>query len=232
MGNIWAFILLIGPLIFVHELGHLIAAKLVDVKCTRFSIGFGPPLLRVRFGETEYCLAPIPLGGYVSMLGQGGEEIPPADHDRALANKPLWARYFVLGAGPLANLLLPIAVFFVYHLRATTLMPAVIGTVLSGSAADQAGLQQGDRIVAIEGEDIRSFREMRERIGDSPGVELRVQIERDGKRLDRTVTPQKKMARNDLGVATPIGRLGVLGESYAPQIGVIDAQSPAYVEGL
>lgn len=232
MGNVWAFILLIGPLIFVHELGHLIAAKLVDVKCTRFSIGFGPPLLRMRFGETEYCLAPIPLGGYVSMLGQGGEEIPPADHDRALGNKPLWARYFVLGAGPLANLLLPIAVFFVFHLRATTLMPAVIGTVLSGSAADQAGLQQGDRIVAIEGEDIRSFREMRERIADSPGTELRVQIERDGKRLDRTVTPQKKIQRNDLGVATPIGRLGVLGESYAPQIGVIDVQSPAYVEGL
>ncbi len=232
MGNLWAFILLIGPLIFVHELGHLVAAKLVDVKCTRFSIGFGPPLLRVRFGETEYCLAPIPLGGYVSMLGQGGEEVPAADQDRALANKPLWARYFVLGAGPLANLLLPIAVYFFFFLQHTTLTPAVIGTVVQGSAADQAGLVQGDRIVAIDGRDIRSWKEMSQRVAEAPGLELRMQVERDGKRLDRTVTPAKKMTRNALGVSAPVGRLGVLAGSYAPQIGVIDPGSPAYVEGL
>jgi regulator of sigma E protease len=233
MGNIWAFILLIGPLIFVHELGHLIAAKLVDVKCIRFSIGFGPALLRVRFGETEYCLAPIPLGGYVSMLGQaGGEDIPPADQDRALSNKPLWARYFVLGAGPLANLLLPIAVYFFFFLQHTTLVPAVIGTVLQGSAAEQAGLVQGDRIVAIDGRDIRSWDDMSDRVADSPGIELRVQIERDGKRLDRTLTPAKKMVRNPLGVSAPVGRLGVLNASYEPQIGVIDPRSPAFIEGL
>jgi regulator of sigma E protease len=232
MGNIWAFILLIGPLIFVHELGHLVAAKLVDVKVLRFSIGFGPALLRLRFGETEYCIAPIPLGGYVSMLGQGNEDVPIAEHDRALSNKPLWARYFVLGAGPLANLLLPILVYFFFFLQHTTLTPAVIGTVVAGSAADQAGLVQGDRIVAIDDRDIRSWKDMSQRVGDSPGIDLKVQIERDGKRLDRTVTPAKKISRNALGVATPVGRLGVLAAFYAPQIGIIDPKSPAYVEGL
>ncbi len=232
MGNIWAFILLIGPLIFVHELGHLLAAKLVDVKVLRFSIGFGPALLRVRFGETEYCLAPIPLGGYVSMLGQGGDDIPVAEQDRALSNKPLWARYLVLGAGPLANLLLPILVYFFFFLQHTTLTPAVIGTVVAGSAADQAGLVQGDRIVAIDDRDIRSWKDMSQRVAESPGIDLKVQIERDGKRLDRTVTPAKKLSRNALGVSAPVGRLGVLAAFYAPQIGIIDPRSPAYLEGL
>jgi len=232
MGNIWAFILLIGPLIFVHELGHLLAAKMVDVKVLRFSIGFGPPLLRARFGETEYCLAPIPLGGYVSMLGQGSEDIPAAEQERALSNKPLWARYLVLSAGPLANLLLPILVYFFFFLQHTTLTPAVIGTVVAGSAADQAGLVQGDRIVAIDDRDIRSWQDMSQRVAKSPGIDLEVHIERDGKRLDRTVTPAKKISRNAIGVATPVGRLGVLAAFYAPQIGIIDPRSPAYLEGL
>ncbi len=233
MGNLWAFILLIGPLIFVHELGHLLAAKLVDVKVLRFSIGLGPPIIRLRFGETEYCIAPIPLGGYVSMLGQlSSEDVPPADTERALSNKPLWARYFVLGAGPAANLILPIIVYFFFFLQAATIQPPVIGTVLDGSAAQQAGLLQGDRIVAIDGRDIRSWNEMSQRIAEAPGVDLKIQVERDGKRLDRVVTPQKKLRRNQLGVTTPVGRLGVLQTFKAPQIGIIDPESPAYIHGL
>jgi regulator of sigma E protease len=235
VGNFWAFILLIGPLIFIHELGHLLAAKLVDVKATRFSIGFGPALLRFRMGETEYCLAPIPLGGYVRLLGQDpSERISPADAERALSAKPLWARMFVLAAGPAANLLLPILLYFLYFLTLapTAVPPAVIGTVVDGTAADQAELRQGDRIVAIDGEDVRSWRDMSQRIEDAPGEELRLQIERDGERMDRVVTPQTKMRRNALGVSTPVGRLGVLRRFYAPQVGIIDDASAAYAEGL
>lgn len=235
MGSFLAFILLIGPLIFVHELGHLLAAKLVDVKAERFSIGFGPPLFRFRAGETEYCVAPIPLGGYVRLLGQApGEQIPAAEADRALNAKPLWARYFVLGAGPAANLILPVLLYFLYYLMLapTTVPPPVIGTVIDGTAAAQAGLVQGDRIVAIDGSDVRSWRDMSKRIADAPGEELEVQIERDGKRLDRVITPRKKMQRNALGVVTPVGRLGVLRWFYAPQVGIIDPTSPAYEQGL
>ncbi|HEY8374899.1 MAG TPA: site-2 protease family protein, partial [Nannocystis sp.] len=104
MTQFLAFILLIGPLIFVHELGHLLAAKLVGVKVVRFSLGFGPALARVQIGETEYRIAPIPLGGYVTLLGQSpDEELAPQEEHRALRNRPLWARYLVLGAGPLFN---------------------------------------------------------------------------------------------------------------------------------
>jgi len=232
--NLLAFVLLIGPLIFIHELGHLVAAKLVDVKVNRFSIGLGPALLKLRVGETEYVLAPIPLGGYVSMLGQRpDDDYLASEADRALQNKPLWARYFVLGAGPAANLLLPIVVYFFYfvihHMMVT---PAIIGTVTPGSAAEVAGLQQGDRIVSIEGRDVRSWDEMAQRVARAPGHELEVQIDRDGKRLDRAITPKKTIHRNSLGVPETRGRLGVLTVFYAPQIGIVDLESPAYLEGL
>lgn len=230
----FAFFLLIGPLIFVHELGHLIAAKLVDVKVERFSLGFGPTLLSRRIGETEYVLAPIPLGGYVSMLGQRpGEELPAADADRAVSSKPLWARFFVLGAGPLANLILPIFVyFFFFVVNHTMVTPPIIGTVTPHSAAEAAGLEQGDRVVSIEGRDIHSWEEMRNVVTATPGEELRLQIDRNGKRLDRIVTPQKVVIRNTMGVAESRGRLGVLSISYAPQIGIIDPTAPAYTAGL
>lgn len=234
LANLLPFILLIGPLIFFHELGHLIAAKLVNVKVLRFSIGFGPALLKLRLGETEYCLAPIPLGGYVSMYGQHyGEDTQGPEADRALPNKPLWARYFVYLAGPLANLILPVVVYFLYFVVAHTMVtPAVIGTVMPGSAAEQAGLEQGDRIVAIDDRDVRSWDEMRRRIADAPEQELKVQIERDGKRLDRIVTPQRIVRRDQRGEPVQTGRLGVASVFYAPEIGVIDPLSPAYVEGL
>lgn len=233
MSGILPFILLIGPLIFVHELGHLLAAKLVDVKVGRFSIGFGPPLVRMHAGETEYCIAPIPLGGYVTLLGQNPyEEVPPQEADRSLAAKPLWARYLVLGAGPLANLIVPSILYFFFFILHTVQAPPVIGTVLDDSAAAAAGLEPGDRVVAIEDEDIRSWKEMQVAVGANPDHELRLQIERDGKRFDRYVTPRRTFSPNALGVPEARGLLGVYPWFYAPQIGISDPQSPAYQEGL
>ncbi|NVB42559.1 RIP metalloprotease RseP [Pseudenhygromyxa sp. WMMC2535] len=233
MSKIFAFILLIGPLIFIHELGHLLAAKLVDVKVGRFSLGFGPPLLRRRVGETEYCLAPIPLGGYVTLLGQNPyEEIAEADRDRALSSKPLWARYFVLAAGPAANLLLPLLLYFFFFLTHAVQPPPVIGTVLDGSAAALAGLEPGDRIVEIDGDDVRSWKEMQSKVATSPDVELRLEIEKQGKRVERFVTPRRSFFENALGVPEPRGLLGVYAHFYAPQIGIVDPESPAYAGGL
>ncbi len=233
MQNLLAFLLLIGLLIFFHELGHLVVAKLLDVKVVRFSIGFGPAFASKRIGETEYCLAPIPLGGYVQLLGQRpGDEGGP-DAERALPNKPLWARYFVYLAGPAANLLLPLVVYFFYFvINITMVTPPIVGTVLPGTAAAEAGLQQGDRIVAIDERDVRSWSEMAGRVAKAPEQELQVQLERDGKRLDRVITPKKVVRRNALGVAEARGRLGVISLFYAPEIGIIDPESPAYLEGL
>ncbi len=233
MSKIFAFILLIGPLIFLHELGHLLAAKLVDVKVSRFSIGFGPPLLRRQIGETEYCLAPIPLGGYVTLLGQNPhDEVPENERDRSLSSKPLWARYLVLAAGPFANLLIPLLLYFFFFLTHAVQPPPVIGTVLDGSAAALAGLEPGDRIVEIDGEDVRSWKEMQTMISSSPDVELRIEIEKHGKRVERFVTPRRTFVKNPLGVPEPRGLLGVYAHFYAPQIGISDPDSPAYGGGL
>lgn len=233
MSKIFAFVLLIGPLIFIHELGHMLAAKLVDVKVGRFSIGFGPPILRRTIGETEYCIAPVLLGGYVTLLGQNPyEEIAEQDRDRALSNKPLWARYLVLAAGPLANLLVPLALYFFFFLTHALQPPPVIGTVLDGSAAALAGLEPGDRIVEIDGNDVRSWKEMQAKVASSPDVELRIEIEKQGKRVERFVTPRRTFVENPLGVPEPRGLLGVYAHFYAPQIGIIDPESPAYEGGL
>lgn len=233
MSSIFAAILLIGPLIFFHELGHLVAAKLVGVKVTRFSIGFGRPFARARLGETEYCLAPIPLGGYVMMLGQHpGDDIPAADADRALGAKSLWARCFVMAAGPFANLILPLIILFFFFLSHTLTSPPIVGTVFPGSAAQNAGLESGDRIVAVEGADIRSFRELQRAIGPHPDEELRIQIERDEKTFDRFITPRRSVGKDSLGVEQAVGVLGVGLHAYAPQIGIIDENSPAFQAGL
>lgn len=233
MTQFLAFILLIGPLIFVHELGHLLAAKLVDVKVVRFSLGFGPALARVQIGETEYRIAPIPLGGYVTLLGQSPDEpLAPQEAHRALRNRPLWARYLVLGAGPLFNLLLPILLYFAFFIGQTVIPPPTIGTILDDSAAATSGLQSGDRVVAIDGDDIHSWAEMQERVRAAPDRELRLQIERDGVRFDRYVTPRRSVVKNTVGEQEARGLLGVYPWIYAPQIGIVDTDSPAHEQGL
>ncbi len=233
MTQFLAFILLIGPLIFVHELGHLLAAKLVDVKVVRFSIGFGPALARIRLGETEYRIAPIPLGGYVTLLGQSPDEpLAPHEAHRALRNRPLWARYLVLGAGPLFNLLLPLVLYFAFYLGHTVIAPPIIGTILDDSAAATSDLRPGDRIVAIDGVDIRSWPEMQDRVRAAPERELLVQIEREGVRLDRYVTPRRSVVKNAVDEPEARGLLGVYPWVYAPQIGIIDPKSPAHEQGL
>lgn len=233
MTQFLAFILLIGPLIFVHELGHLLAAKLVNVKVVRFSLGFGPALARIQLGETEYRIAPIPLGGYVSLLGHSPDE-PVAQHEahRALRNRPLWARYLVLGAGPAFNLLLPLLLYFAFYLGHTVIPPPIVGTVLDDSAAATSELRAGDRIVAIDGVDIHSWGAMQERVRAAPDHEIKLQIERDGARFDRFVTPRRNVVKNAVDEPEARGMLGVFPWVYAPQIGIVDTHSPAHAQGL
>lgn len=233
MSNALYFLLLIGPLILVHEMGHMLVAKALDVNVTHFSIGFGPTILRVKIGETEYRLAPIPLGGYVRMLGQDPyEEIPPHESDRALSNKPLWARYCILAAGPVANFILPLVIIFFLALGHTSQAPPVVGTVFDDSAAADAEIQPGDRIVSIDSRDVHSFSEMRDVIAASADQELELEIKRGAKVIRRFITPRKTSSRNRLGALESRGILGVSQRFYEPQIGILDPNSPAWEAGL
>src|SRR6185436_16102608 len=138
------FLLLVGVLVVIHELGHFVAAKLLDVKVLRFSFGYGRPLVRATLGETEYQVAVFPLGGYVRILGIEGESTTKADAGRSFAARPLWQRIVIILAGPAANLLLPIVIYFAFFAGHTMLPAAVIGDVLEGGVAARAGIEPGD----------------------------------------------------------------------------------------
>ncbi|MGE0548644.1 MAG: RIP metalloprotease RseP [Kofleriaceae bacterium] len=244
------FLLLVGVLVVIHELGHFAAAKLLDVKVLRFSIGYGRPLLRITLGETEYQLAAFPIGGYVRILGvedaeetaapseQGGLAAASAvgarrsDSRRSFASRPLWQRLVIVFAGPFANLVLPVIIYFVLAAGQTMLPAAVIGDVLDHGPAARAGIEPGDRVLEINGKAIRYWEEIESTVHESPGQELRFQISRNGKVFERYVTPIADTVRDRRGGVSVQGRIGITRAPFIPIVGVIDGQSPAARAGL
>lgn len=227
------FILLIGVLIFVHELGHFLFAKLFDVKVLKFSLGFGPTAAGFRRGETEYCVAWVPLGGYVKMLGEDPEdEIHRADQGRAFHQKPLWQRYIIVFAGPAFNLIFPIFIYFVFFAMQTTLLPSVIGKAFQGQPAAEAGLLPGDTIVSISGHKIRYWEDLKRHISGHPGESLKFRVSRDGKTFERFITPRAHVRQNRLSFKETYGLIGVSPFFELAQIGISDPASPASRAGL
>jgi regulator of sigma E protease len=212
-----SIVVLLGGLIFVHELGHFLVAKLLGVKVLRFSIGFGPRLLGFRRGETEYQIAALPLGGYVKMAGDDPTEAPPPeDRGRGFLEQPPWKRLAIAFAGPAANLLFPALIYVAFAVaqNGEPTAAAVVGTVIPGSPAAAAGLRPEDRIVAVAppGEEVRpvrNFTDLIDLISPYPGVELRLDIERAGERLSGVpVVPAAERDANPIDPRT-IGLIGV-----------------------
>lgn len=161
-----AFVLALALLVFFHELGHYLAARWCGVKVLRFSVGFGPTILSRRFGRdrTEWALAAIPLGGYVRMLDERetpSADIPPSDLPRAFGRQPVWKRSVIVAAGPAANLLLAIVLYAVLALSGVTEPAAVVDAPRAASPAAAAGLAAGDRVVAVDGDSVKSWNELR-----------------------------------------------------------------------
>ena len=229
------FLLLVGVLVIIHELGHFVAAKLLDVKVQRFSIGYGRPLVRLQLGETEYQICVFPLGGYVRILGVEGpsdEKGNNAEAGRSFASRPLWQRLVIVFAGPTANLILPVIIYFVFFAGHTVLPASVIGDVLDGGAAARAGIEPGDRVLEINGRAVRYWEEIENAVRESPGKELQLRISRNGKVFERYLTPIEDTVRRRDGTVLVQGRVGVTHSPFAPLVGVIDGQSPAAHAGL
>jgi regulator of sigma E protease len=234
------FLLLVGVLVVIHELGHFVAAKLLDVKVLRFSIGYGRPLFRVTLSETEYQICAFPIGGYVRILGVEGEESsrPPAkpgarsEVGRSFASRPLWQRLVIVFAGPAANLVLPVVIYFVFFAGHTMLPAAVIGDVLANGSAARAGLEPGDRVLEIDGNTMRYWEEIEDAVRSAPGKELHLRISRNGKVFERYVTPLEETVRSRDGRVVVQGRVGITHPPFVPLVGVIDGQSPAARSGL
>jgi regulator of sigma E protease len=231
------FFLLVGVLVVIHELGHFVAAKLLDVKVLRFSLGYGRPLVRATLGETEYQIAVFPVGGYVRILGVDEVAAPGArraDTGRSFASRPLWQRLTIILAGPAANLVLPIIIYFAFFAGHTMVGGPVIGDVLDSGVAARAGLEPGDRVLEIDNSAVRYWEEIEHRVQSSPGKELHVRLSRNGKVIERYLTPIEEAvwAKERDGKSTLQGRVGITYAPFVPLVGVIDETSPAARAGL
>src|SRR6266511_2275522 len=204
--QIGALVLFLSGLIFVHELGHFLVAKALGVKVIRFSIGFGPRAFGFRKGETEYWLSIFPLGGYVKMAGDLGEEpqsVAPEDRGRGYLEQPPWRRLAISFAGPLMNLVFPAFVYLALAIaeNGTPVPGPFVGTVAPGSPAALAGLRAGDRIlsVAAPGAPARTlhrFGELREVVAPHPEEPLVFRVQRDGVELPPlTIVPSLSLER-------------------------------------
>ncbi len=228
-----AVVALLGVLILVHELGHFLFAKVFGVKVLRFSLGFGPKLLSVTAGATEYRLSLVPLGGYVRLLGEDpNEPVAEVDRDRTLFSRPLWQRYAIVIAGPAFNLLLPIAIYFFHYMGQRTVLPPVIGTVLSGQPAAEAGLLPGDRVESVDGRPIRYWEELEELIAESPEQTLRFAIRRGPDAEERDVKPMRLERTGTLRLREVVGWIGVSPRFHLTEVGIVDLTSPAAQAGL
>ncbi len=206
MNSLISFIIVLGVLIFVHEFGHFITAKLLRVKVLKFSLGFGKKIFSKSYGDTEYLISYLPLGGYVKLFGeQPGEEIDEADRNRSFSSRPIWHRFLIVLAGPLFNLLFAIFVFsFIYlssgipeHVPGTQ-----IGQVSIESAAAAAGIKPDDTILSINANKTAKWRDVSESVKNSEGQELTISIQREDKIIQIKVRPKLSEIKNLFGEVT------------------------------
>lgn len=176
------FVILLGILIFVHELGHYLVAIWCGVRVEVFSLGFGKKVLQYKKGDTTYAISLIPLGGYVKMFGeQPGSEIPEDEKKFSFTHKTVWQRIAIVLAGPLMNFFFAIFIFFLVALRGEQIKSPVIGDVASSSAAYSAGFRSGDKIIAINGKSIRSWEDVTLSLSqkESQDVQLNIVVQRE-----------------------------------------------------
>ncbi len=210
-------IIVLGVLIFFHELGHFLMARWVGVRVLKFSLGFGPKIWGFVRGETEYCLSAIPLGGYVKLLGENpGEKIRPEETPYSFSHRPFKDKALIVIAGPFANFLLAWIFFaLVFSFQGKPIYLPQVGKVLPNSPAAEAGLQAGDLIVAVDGKPIRSWQELNEIIKKSAGEPLHLTVKRGEKKLILTVTPRLREVKNIFGETVKMPMIGIMAAGKA-----------------
>jgi regulator of sigma E protease len=229
--TVLAFIVVLGITITVHEFGHFIVAKLLKIRVLVFSLGFGPRLVGFTYGGTEYRVSPIPLGGYVKMAGETFDEERQGSPDEFLSH-PKWHRLLVALAGPFMNILLAVIIMGFAYLQGVYVpryekQAPVVGPVTAGSIAGRANLKTGDRIIAVNGNPVRTWEEMEIALATAPRNALNATVQRDDQELQLHFDPPPDKTQvvepNLLGFKFTIPRTIVA---------AVDPNSPAQKAGL
>lgn len=235
MTTLLAFAFVLGVLVFVHELGHFMAARWNGVRVLTFSLGFGPRLLSFRRGDTEYCLSAIPLGGYVKMAGENAED-PRAGQPDEFLSKSKWQRFQILIMGPAMNILLAVVVLAVVLMQGATKpaymdKPALVGVVEAGSPAERAGVRAGDLVTRVGSAPVETWEQLELAVAQRPEREVQMVVIRDRREERLTITPDTTELRTRGDARFEVGTIGVLPD-VNPSIRALVAGGPAEQAGL
>ena len=239
---ILGFLLLLGPLVTVHELGHYLVGRWFKVKADAFSIGFGKEIAGYTDKRgTRWKLSMLPLGGYVQFAGdmnpasQPSEEwlaLPEEERARTFQAQAMWKRALIVLAGPMTNFLVAIAIFASFNMAyGKPIFPPIIDVVVAGGAAEEAGLKIGDRIVSFDGEPVNDFREISDRIGPHPGDAITLEIERAGQMISIPLTIGTVVEKDRFGNQYRIGQIGLASyRGSVEPVGPLEAVELAVVQ--
>jgi regulator of sigma E protease len=238
MTTLLAFAFVLGVLVFVHELGHFLAAKRVGVRVLKFQLGFNPTVFSFKRGETEYSIGALPLGGYVKMAGESPEDVERDEHGRAVRrsdeflSKSKWERFQVLIMGPTMNILLALVLTAIVLYRGAEVpayqdQPPVVGVVAAGSPAAKADIRPGDRILSVADRNVDTWEQFFIAIGSRPNREVSLTLIRDGREIARKVTPVAPAGQSRF----EIGDIGVLPNVH-PHVRSISPGEPAEKAGI
>ena len=231
IGALLPFVVLLSLLVFIHEWGHFIVARLCGVRVEVFSLGFGKKLLKKKWGDTTYCVSLVPLGGYVKMFGdQYGKEVPAKDKDVSFLDKKLWQRTAIVLAGPLMNFVLAVFILAGLAIHGHKRIHPVVGEIAPSSLAEQVGFQTGDRIVSINDQTIENWGQVNNMIFSSPGELLNIEVkDKAGLSKAITVKPIKKEVGNRMGLLEEGGVIE--GLSYTVPKAVVGISDPSSLAG-
>jgi regulator of sigma E protease len=227
--TILAFLLVIGPLIFIHELGHYYAGRMFGVKADTFSIGFGRALLGWTDKRgTHWKVGWLPLGGYVKFAGDMNPastpsdewlSLPPEERSRTFQSKKLWQRFIIVAAGPFTNFLFAIvALMAIFATIGYPTSPAVVGAVVADSPASRSGIRPGDRIVAVNGGPVETYADFQRFVLLRPDQPMQLIVQREGRELRIDTATVSDQRSDEFGNQARVGRFGIMGATVLSKL--------------